>query len=214
MLGSFTTGVKSQVVHDRVGLEDLAPTVANLAGLDFTTVDGRDRSGAIQVGSRVGGATGAYAATSRFETLSYRWHEAPYDLIVDMKRATRVLCDVVTDPMCKTNLATMKRDKSNAMFARLHQHLGQPWTPAQDVHVTLQRAFCSTKAPNAINKRTPSRALFAIHPLDGFFTATPVDQGADTADRYRALGQSCLHPPESLIAYYSDFLRFRCGDAG
>jgi hypothetical protein len=204
-------GVEAQVVHERVGLEDLAPTVAQLAELDFETLDGRDRSATILGQGRFRSQTGAYAATSRFETLSYRWHEAPYDLIVDMKRATRVLCDVESDPMCKTNLATSRRDKSNAMFARLHQHLGQPWTPEEDVRVTLPKGVLLYEGTKRHKQEhtVKSGQAFAIHPLDGFFTATPVDVGAeDPPERYRALGQSCLHPPESLIAYQGDFI---CG---
>ena len=204
-------GVKRQVVRERVGLEDLAPTVAQLVGVDFETADGRDRSATVRGGRRLAGETGAYAATSRFETLSYRWHEAPYDLIVDMKRATRVLCDVERDPMCKTNLATMKRATSNAMFANLHQHLGQPWTPTEDIEVTLPKGVLLYEGTKR-HKQThtvKSGQAFAIHPLDGFFMARPVDEAdSDTQDRYRALGQSCLHPPESLIRYQGDFI---CG---
>ena len=203
-------GVKAQVVHDRVGLEDLAPTVASLANLSFEDVDGRDRSGTISEGDRPARSTGAYAATSRFETLSYRWHEPPYDLIVDMKRATRVLCDIEVDPMCMNNLATW-RDKSNAMFARLHQHLGQPWTPAEDVRVTLPKGVLLYEGTKRHKQEhtVKSGQSFAIHPLDGFFTAVPIGEvGGDTQERYRALGQSCLHPPASLIQYEGDFL---CG---
>lgn len=123
-------GVKQQRVPTRMGTEDVAPTVAGLVGVPFgTPKDGVDRSSEIEQGRPWQGRTSApFADTSRFDSLVYRWHEPPYDLVVDIKHHRRELYDTSVDPEERTNLYKGNKELTEALFQRMSAWLGEPWT--------------------------------------------------------------------------------------
>jgi arylsulfatase A-like enzyme len=197
-------GVQRQVVTDRTGGEDIAGTVAGIAGVTFPSGDGVDRTRTLRLGQpvRESWTPGRYADTSRFTTLQYRWHEPPYDLIVDMGRAHRILCNVSADPACKTNLYRRQKARGEAMFADLSEYLGQPWTAEQDGIVPLPKGVYAYRGYQRNKQRMDVKAgdRFAIHPLD----AKVRFKGNET--EWGALGKNCNIPEDgSPVAYDGPF---------
>ncbi len=121
-------GVKTQVVGDRVGTEDVAPTLAAFAGVPFEATDGVDRSKTLRSGTPVASSSGRLAETSRFDTVRYRLHDGSWELQLDARLAWRHLCNVAKDPWCKTNLVDGEETRANAMTAALVAAVGAPWT--------------------------------------------------------------------------------------
>jgi hypothetical protein len=92
----FGPGVSAEVVEGRVGLEDVAPTLAGLTQIGLEGVSGVDRSAA--AADRLPG--GRYAETSRFRSAALRWHARGMDAIWDLKGKTSYLCDLTANPTC------------------------------------------------------------------------------------------------------------------
>lgn len=205
-------GIRAQDLDQRVGLEDLAPTLASLTGLAPLDVDGVDRAPTLTRGTQVYArrAPGRYAETSRFETLSYRWHEPPYDLLVDMKHGTRILCHLRQDPGCTNNLYKNLQSRGVTMFKALTDHMGQPWKAAQDVDITLSPGTFLYKGTQRFKEAASltSGQRFAVHPVDGRLRLDEEagEGGSSEPPVYRALGQDCLHPDGRVLAYEGDFL--------
>lgn len=121
-------GVKPQVVDQRVGLEDLAVTMADLAGVRFSAPDGVSRARVARGQSpRSTPEAARFAATSRFETLVLRWHDQGLDLYVDVTNRQRALCDRSVDPACRTNLYRLRVADGQRLFGDLMGYLGEPW---------------------------------------------------------------------------------------
>jgi len=121
-------GVKAQRLAHRVGTEDVAPTIAGLAGLRFDARDGVSRAAEVKSGRPVAqGPAAEWAATSRFDTNRFRLHEPPYDLYVDLMQRKRELCDVAADPRCATNVFKDQREKADELFQQAMDYLGKPW---------------------------------------------------------------------------------------
>jgi arylsulfatase A-like enzyme len=122
-------GVKPQRVAERMGTEDLAPTVAGLVGVPFGTAkDGESRARQLRSGEPfAGGPSAQFGDTSRFDSLVYRWHEPPYDLVVDIAHFRRELYNLEDDPLARTNLYKSEREQADAMFGRMATWLGEPW---------------------------------------------------------------------------------------
>ncbi len=122
-------GVANQRVSQRVGTEDIAPTLAALAGVPFRADDGRSAALAIRSGSAasVAGPAAELADTSRFDSLVLRWHASPYDLYIDMARRERSLCNVRDDPKCTKNLYRERRPEAEALFSDMTRWIGEPW---------------------------------------------------------------------------------------
>ncbi|MCB9689672.1 MAG: sulfatase-like hydrolase/transferase [Alphaproteobacteria bacterium] len=121
-------GIPAARLHDRIGTEDLAPTIASLAGVPFAPADGRSRADQILHGTPPGTVSARYAETSRQDTLAVRWHDPPYDLVVDFGEGRRQLFDVDADPLELHDLYGPQRARADAMFGDLASFLGEPWT--------------------------------------------------------------------------------------
>ncbi len=123
--------VKAQVVSQRSGNEDIAPTLAALAGLEMPQADGVSRATQLRTGAAVGGGVpAAFADTSRFQTNRIRWHRPPYDLYVDLVNADIAVCDLRASPTCDrwiTDPAVAARAAEG-----LDGFLGDPWTATVD----------------------------------------------------------------------------------
>jgi arylsulfatase A-like enzyme len=134
-------GVATQRIAARAGTEDIAPTIAALAQAPFASaLDGVDRSAQILTGAAAPpDATSArFAETSRFETLTYRWHEGTYDLQADLAHGARALCDVAADPKCEVNIYKGNRELAEAMFGRMMDWLGADWKAARAGRVEIE----------------------------------------------------------------------------
>ncbi len=184
-------GIRRQVVKDRVGIEDLPATVAGLAGVPFPAADGVDRSNQAKTGARPsqGHTSGRFAETSRFDTLRYRWHADGRDLIVDLANAKRGMCDLRSDPGCKTNLYTKKGDpaRGDRLFAEMMVYLGDPWEAAEPgrVDVTGGFIYAGTERHRKQLEVAPGDR-FSVHPADAIVKFTSVD--STEHGPYRALG--------------------------
>jgi arylsulfatase A-like enzyme len=153
-------GVPTRVVDARVGLEDVAPTVAALIGVDLPDADGRPRLGAGPIGARV-------ADTSRFDTNLVRWHDPPYDLHLDLRTGARHLCDVAADPTCQTDLAAAHPDEVVRLEAGFRAAQPMAWsTSISGVATSPSGAFITASgvAPRRL-ALTPG-AAFTLLPVD------------------------------------------------
>ncbi|MFH1844219.1 MAG: sulfatase [bacterium] len=127
-------GVRAQTVTERVGLEDLAPTLAGLAGVSFDPVDGRDRTALIRDGIRsTDDPTAArFASTYRRHTWLHRWHEDGHDLVFNLPRMVYRLYDLNHDPHAEHDRFPADLDRAQAMSLAMYSYLEQPWEATQD----------------------------------------------------------------------------------
>ncbi|MCA9494922.1 MAG: sulfatase-like hydrolase/transferase, partial [Myxococcales bacterium] len=121
-------GIPAARLADRIGTEDVAPTIAALAGVPFGAADGRQRADQILHGTPPGAVSARYAETSRKDTLAVRWHDPPWDLVVDFGAGRRQLFDLSTDPLELHDQVAPQRARADAMFRDLAGFLGEPWT--------------------------------------------------------------------------------------
>ncbi len=163
-------GIPARRIDGRVGLEDVAPTVAGLAGVPFPEGDGVDRTDEIRRGVRrdPDRVAARFASTSRFQTLRHRWHDPPWDLTVDLAHARRALCNLAADPGCTRTAVAQDRDRSVAMFDAMMNWLGTPWEARREGTVQVEGGVIF----DAEHKRR-ERSLavtpgdrFAVFPLD------------------------------------------------
>jgi hypothetical protein len=141
---------------------------------------------------------GRLAETSRFDTLTYRWHEPPYDLVIDMRRASRGLCNIVVDPWCRKNLYKTEKARGEQMFASMTEYLGQPWMVLEKGTVRTPKGtfmYSGTDRFKGEFKAEPGQR-FAVHPADGLLAWIP--DGGEKQGPYRAFGNNCSHPPAGL----------------
>ena len=209
-------GILPQTLDQRVGLEDLAPTLASLAHLAPIDADGIDRTATLQRGTPVyrKSAPGRYAETSRFETLTYRWHDPPYDLLVDMRHGTRILCHLRQDPQCTHNLYKNLQTRGATMFQALTHFMGQPWKAEQPANIALPQGTFLYQGTQRFKESATLKPgqRFAVHPIDGRFRLNeePAADPSQETPTYRAIGQDCLHPDGSTLTYEG---RFACEDS-
>jgi arylsulfatase A-like enzyme len=132
-------GIARRRIETRVGLEDLAPTLAALAGTAFGPFDGIDRSGALRTVTADPGDGGAtLASTSRRNTLKIRLHAAPLDLIADLRGRQVALYDLVEDPAATRDLVPEHPDLVVDLWARMIQEVGLPWEVANAVPMSTE----------------------------------------------------------------------------
>jgi arylsulfatase A-like enzyme len=169
-------GVKTQVVSQRVGTEDIAPTLAGLAGVEFAPEDGVNRATELRAGPRSDGAHVAaeYADTSRKDENRIRWHSDPYDVFVDLKTGKTEVCDVVKDPRCETLFS----DPAIAARAEkgLEAFLGDPWLASADGTVKVLRgAVYSGKGAPMHELAVHAGTRFTVLPGDATVTFVAAD---------------------------------------
>ncbi|MBX2798786.1 MAG: sulfatase [Myxococcales bacterium] len=146
------SGVRAQRVAQRVGTEDIAPTLAGLASLSFRAPQGVDRTPTLREGLEVRPEASAarFAETSRFDSLVLRWHRWPFDLHVDMVRKSRSLCQLEVDPTCSSNVYKRHLSDAEDLFAEMMGHVGSPWRAeaSGSVQVVDGIAFVETSRHN------------------------------------------------------------------
>lgn len=170
--GASVTGtapIPSQRLAARVGTEDIAPTIAGLAGLSFPSRDGVDRSPEILSGTPPAAdhVSARFADTSRFDSLVYRWHEGAFDLVVDIGLGVRSLCDIEQDRMCETNVYRDHKTEAETMFTNLQQWLGEPWKAVGPGRVETEDGviFQGGERKNQVTD-VAAGETFAVHPGD------------------------------------------------
>ncbi len=138
-------GVTAAVIEDRVALEDVAPTLAGLAGLALPTPDGTDRSGQLTRGETPRPRTppARIASTSRFKTHRLRYAEPPWDLYVDLRSGEMGLCKAADDPGCLRDRAGEHPEVVRFMDDRLYPMLGTPWVSTQPLRLETDGTFVS-----------------------------------------------------------------------
>jgi arylsulfatase A-like enzyme len=107
-------GIRTQRVEARVGLEDLAPTLAELGGTAFGPFSGRSRAALFDRSNEAGPAGALVASTSRRNTLQVRWHfprrtldpDRALDLILDLRKPDVSLFDLTHDPRATKDIDT------------------------------------------------------------------------------------------------------------
>jgi arylsulfatase A-like enzyme len=163
-------GIAAQTRDDRVGLEDLAPTLAGLAGLSFPGGDGVDRSGEVEGRSAPEQVSAKYADTSRFATNRLRWHEGALDLYVDLVAGTATVCDLANDPGCTRDIAPDRVEDAVAMRSALYAFLGAPLQARAPGRVTSKRGVFLAYGESAPSSLTVSEGTaFAVVPPDAAF---------------------------------------------
>lgn len=186
-------GVLVQRVPDRIGTEDIAPTVAALAGLPFPSAkDGHSRAPQVLQGTvPTQNQSARFADTSRFDTLVYRWHEEPYDLYVDLNEARRELYDLSADPGERRNVYKPNHEIGEKLFAEMTEFLGQPWTARANGMVTVVDGVLfgeEGKRENEAMEVSPG-TKFSVQPGDAQVAFRPKGATADLGP-WRPLGGS------------------------
>jgi arylsulfatase len=194
-------GVKAQSHGARVGLEDLAPTLAGLANLTFADGDGVSLAQLIRHGlvpSRPHAAA-SLASTSRFQTLKLRWHAAPHDLVVDLAQGGYALYNLETDPGAFENLLPDHTDKAIQLNAQMFRALGQPWVALADGHLETDGIIVVDGARQQSPLLLEAGQRFALFPLDARLSFHP-DAG-ESSGPWQLLGGAVPSPDEAALAY-------------
>ncbi|HHO54660.1 MAG TPA: hypothetical protein ENK18_28235, partial [Deltaproteobacteria bacterium] len=188
-------GLQPQVIGTRAGTEDIAPTMAALAGLSFGASDGLDRSPALLGGSSdespgepSGGVkvSARLADTSRFDSLVLRWHEWPYDLHIDVTHKMRGLCNLESDPSCAINIYRDNREHGEEMFERLMGELGETWTAnVQGSLEVVDGTIFSKNVRRNQNLDVEPGDTFAVIPGDA---SVKIHVGGEVLGPWRPLG--------------------------
>jgi arylsulfatase A-like enzyme len=200
-------GIRPQRVATRVGIEDIAPTLAELAGVWMPARDGVSRAAVLRTGvdeTAPDHVSGRFADTSRFDTLVYRWHDGLYDLHVDLRAGHRALCKLDEDPGCAINVYRRHKDQADQMFADLTHFLGEPWATRASGRVSTDGVLFvdgqRVKGPAA--RMLPDKT-FAVHPADAFVRWT-ADEGATILGPWQPLG-GAIPGERCPIAYTGRF---------
>lgn len=161
-------GIATSRVQTRVGLEDLAPTLAALAGTSFGPFDGIDRSPALR---RAGGDPGdpgaVLASTSRRNTLKVRLHHPPLDLIADLRNLQVELYDLVQDPRATQNIAAQQAEVVTQLWGGMVQEIGLPWEASSRLEFTTDGVVISEDGSLHTGELTIAAGVrFALWPLD------------------------------------------------
>jgi arylsulfatase A-like enzyme len=183
-------GIRTQVVRERFGSEDIANTLAGLAGIAFPKGDGVDRTTQLARGGKAAPADhvpGRFAETSRFQTLRYRWHAPPYDLIVDLGNARRGLCHLDDDPGCENLALGDRKDIAEDLFGQMIDYLGQPWEAKVAGEVQVKGGLIY----QGVNRQRKNLEVqpgdrFAVHPIDA--TVVLLAEDGESSGPWAAVG--------------------------
>ena len=139
-----------------------------------------------------------FAETSRFKTLRYRWHDPPFDLIADLARGRRGLCDLGADPGCETSILRDNKDRANQMFADMLTWLGQPWEARSAGTVRVDGGVIyDAKNQERKDLQVDSGDRFAVHPPDA--KVTFLTKSGKTKGPWKALGGKLPADKDPLI---------------
>lgn len=186
-------GIQARRIGTRVGIEDLAPTLARVAGTRFGPFAGVDRSPALS-GGDPGPAGAALASTSRRNTLKIRLHEPPHDMIADLRARRVQVYDLEQDPAATANLGPGQNDLVVGLWGSMLQRIGLPWGNSTAIRLNTDGVVITGDGrllDGEVELESPIR--FALWPLD----ATLVGEGLGP---WRAVGGE-LPGPDAPIYY-------------
>lgn len=195
-------GIDRGRIATRVGLEDVAPTLAGLAGTSFGPFDGDDRSPALRRAGGDPGEPGAeLASTSRRNTLKIRLHSGPVDMIADLRRRHVEVYDLDQDPRATRNLAAEQGELVVALWGRMIQFLGLPFEAVEDVRLQTDGVVIHSDG-NLLSGEFELAAgtRFALWPLDAAL------ETADGAGPWRVFGGE-LPGPGAAVRFHGDPVR-------
>ncbi|RKZ12901.1 hypothetical protein DRQ53_14135, partial [bacterium] len=186
-------GIRPTVIETRVGLEDLAPTLATLAGTRFGPFAGIDRASALK-GGAAGEPGAALASTSRRNTMKIRLHQPPHDMIADLRARTVQLYDLDQDPAALRNLGPEAQDRVVGMWGQMLRRIGLPWVLHEAAAIQTDGVLISADGRLFSGEFDLEAGVrFALWPLDAKVTA-----GAEGP--WQAVG-GALPGAEALLEY-------------
>ncbi|MFZ5476643.1 MAG: sulfatase-like hydrolase/transferase [Myxococcota bacterium] len=160
-----------RVVEAIVGLEDVAPTLAALAGVPFPGADGADALGELP-------ARGFLADTSRYDENRLSWLADGWRLDLDLARGRAALYDVAADPRETRDLLPANLDRAAAMERDAWRRVGTAWEAVAPVALRADGVFVVDGVPAAGAVDLPAGARFHVLPfdaeVDGRWTAVGV----------------------------------------
>ena len=161
-------GIAESRIQTRVGLEDLAPTLAALAGTTFGPFDGIDRSPALRrAGGDAGDPGAVLASTSRRNTVKIRLHASPLDLIADLRNRQVQLYDLVQDPRATRNIASEQSNVVTQLWGGMIQEVGLPWEVIETTQMKTDGVVIAADGKLFTDEvDLAPGARFALWPLD------------------------------------------------
>lgn len=186
-------GILPARINTRVGLEDLAPTLASLAGTSFGPYAGIDRSAALK-GGEAGPPGAALASTSRRNTLKIRLHQPPHDMIADLRARTVQVYDLDADPQATNNLGPGHNDLVVGLWGAMLQRIGLPWTALEPVELSTDGVVITNDGRLFTGELNLDAGIhFALWPLDATLRG-------NQAGPWRVVGGD-LPEPGSALSY-------------
>ncbi len=186
-----TAAVMKQVV----GLEDLAPGLASLVGVEMPAGDGH----ALDLDPLAPPVTDrAYVSdTSRFSTNRLGLWLDGWRFDLDLASGTRALYRTREDPQEQRDLAAEEGEKATSLEQRLWRELGSPWEAREATTVTTRRGrLVLDGKPLQRKADLPAGARFQLAPVD---TQLRLE---DRADWYRA--PATLPPADAALVWHGD----------
>ena len=176
-----------RVIEPAVGLEDVAPTLAAIAG---AVIEGDGLDLGPHLGDEPPPARPFIASTSRFKTNRVSLWEADERLDWDLRRRRT---ELYADPLDATDLARGRRDDAKAKKARLMALLGTPWEADPGAVTVEGGALIGDGAVlrSPLMVKEPRR--FAVIPPDAAVSH-------DGAGPWRA-GGGALPPADAAVRY-------------
>ena len=166
-------GITRRRIETRVGLEDLAPTLAALAGTAFGPFDGMDRSGALRSATGDPGESRArLASTSRRNTLKVRLHEENLDMIADLRGRKVAVYDLEQDPAAVQDLAAQNPDLVVGLWGRMIEEIGLPWEVSSSVPMSTDGVVIAQDGRlHSGEFELQTGTVFGLWPLDAHLRA-------------------------------------------
>ena len=163
-------GIGRRRIETRVGLEDLPSTLAALAGTVFGPFDGIDRSPALRTPKGDPGDPGArLASTSRRNTLKIRLHEAPLDMIADLRGRQVRLYDLDRDPRATRDLGQDSPELVVPLWGQMIKDIGLPWAVSRSIPMSTDGVVIARDGRIFSGKfELDAGMTFGLWPLDAY----------------------------------------------
>jgi len=170
-----------RVVTQRVGIEDIAPTLAKWGGtaLDVDGIDLRP----IMVGGRTPPRSHV-AETSRFATHRLSWLEGDWRLEWDVKTGQSELFNVAEDPAERNDVSDAHPERVESLRTNLLTSLGDAWEAKADATLATKGSFYQSGKELGRTLTVSPGDAFGVTPVD----ATVRLKGAGKGSRWRAAG--------------------------
>ena len=154
-------GVKTQVIEETVGLQDLAPTLATTLGEGWAS-DGLSLWGTLSANEAIAPRP-FLSDTSRFDTNRLGLWEG--DLRLDWDLSAQVLT-LYADPLETIDVAAQRPNDLERMKALLIAQLGTPWMAEPGVIQTKKAALFAAGAYQGARWESSEPSGFAVIPVD------------------------------------------------